>query len=265
MKIQNLKLKGLPNTRDLGGMPTSDGKTIAHGRLIRSGKLYKLPEKTAKALADAGVTAVADMRTDTERGKYPDTLIEGAKYFTFPLAFTATEEIPCVRHIKLLSAESRRLKSEFGGDEDNYMKSLYSLLLFGERYTAALRELFRLLLENEGCMLWHCGGGKDRAGLIAMLTEGILGVDEELIIEDYLASRYFLRIKRGWQKFGLTIAPLRQRFKHILYGIMFAKREYIEHALEEIKARCGTFDGYFRQYLGFSDDDIERFRQNYLE
>ena len=36
-----IPLEGLPNTRDLGGIHTMDGKQIVPARLIRSGALYE--------------------------------------------------------------------------------------------------------------------------------------------------------------------------------------------------------------------------------
>ena len=32
-------LEGLPNTRDVGGLPTDDGRYVKHARLLRSGAL----------------------------------------------------------------------------------------------------------------------------------------------------------------------------------------------------------------------------------
>ena len=54
--IRKLQLKKLFNTRDLGGMPAADGKVIKHDKLIRSGKLYKLPPDTVKKLKKRGLT-----------------------------------------------------------------------------------------------------------------------------------------------------------------------------------------------------------------
>jgi protein-tyrosine phosphatase len=53
-----MKLKKLFNTRDLGGMPTADGKKIKSKKLIRSGKLYKIPDETQQALKNIGLTTV---------------------------------------------------------------------------------------------------------------------------------------------------------------------------------------------------------------
>ena len=40
-----IPLEGLPNTRDLGGIHTMDGKQIVPARLIRSGALYERSEE----------------------------------------------------------------------------------------------------------------------------------------------------------------------------------------------------------------------------
>ena len=56
MVIKRLKLKKLNNTRDIGGLPTSDGREIKRGKLIRSGKLSDLPACTINAIKKIGVT-----------------------------------------------------------------------------------------------------------------------------------------------------------------------------------------------------------------
>ncbi len=184
MRIERLYLKKLNNTRDLGGFPAAEGKVIKKGKLIRSGKLYKLPKSTLNALTKLGVTTVIDLRTAKETEEYPPAVIIGSKYIHIPLVCTATTGIT---HQKSMAAtmmkESKRIKSEFG-TADNYMKSMYEIILFSEQSKESLKEIFRLILEEDGCILWHCNGGKDRTGIVAMLLETLLGVNEELIIKD---------------------------------------------------------------------------------
>ena len=40
-------LRGAPNARDLGGLPTMDGRTIRPGLLLRSGELAGITEPDA--------------------------------------------------------------------------------------------------------------------------------------------------------------------------------------------------------------------------
>ena len=46
----HIPFEGLHNTRDLGGMPTADGRTIAPAKLLRSGALHKASEKDFERL-----------------------------------------------------------------------------------------------------------------------------------------------------------------------------------------------------------------------
>ncbi len=264
MRIERLYLKKLNNTRDLGGFPAAEGKVIKKGKLIRSGKLYKLPKSTLNALTKLGVTTVIDLRTAKETEEYPPAVINGSKYIHIPLVCTATTGIT---HQKSMAAtmmkESKRIKSEFG-TADNYMKSMYEIILFSEQSKESLKKIFRLILEEDGCILWHCNGGKDRTGIVAMLLETLLGVNEELIIKDYVASDKFQRRRRNIQKLGLKIVPLPRRFKKILYALMNAKPQYITGAIEEIKIRYGSVENYCKTELELTDADIKTLKEKYL-
>ena len=59
--------KRLKNFRDLGGIPTVDGKKIRHGLLYRSGHLCKISEEKAEFLRDRkGIETVVDLRSPSE-------------------------------------------------------------------------------------------------------------------------------------------------------------------------------------------------------
>ena len=264
MHIKRLKLKKLFNTRDLGGMPTEDG-VIKKGKLIRSGKLYKIPESTIEALKKMNVTTVVDLRIFTECEQHPDTLWDGVKYVHLPVLCTATTGITREKSMsKTMAIESRRIKDEFG-TADNYMVEMYRSILFSEEPKKYLSEAIHLIIENEDCILWHCSGGKDRAGIIAMLIEGILGVDEKIILQDYIASHYFQRARFFWNRFGLVIAPLHLRFKRILFGMMAAKPVYLKTPIDDMKQKYGSITGYCKQELGITDEDIATLKRKYVE
>lgn len=63
MQIERLQLKKLNNTRDLGGLPTKDGREIKCGLLFRSGRLYNLPPSTIEKLKALGIKTIVDLRT----------------------------------------------------------------------------------------------------------------------------------------------------------------------------------------------------------
>lgn len=263
--IRKLPLKKLFNTRDLGGMPAGDGMAIKHNKLLRSGKLYKLPDQTIEKLRQKGVNLVIDLRIFTEREEYPDTVIDGVEYVHLPLVCTATPGITREKSMtRTMAIEARRLKEEFG-TADNYMATMYRMILFSDEPVKYLKDCIRLIIDSDGCTLWHCSGGKDRAGIVAMLVESLLGVDEKIIIDDYVASRRFQKRKFFWNKVGLMISPLVPRFKHILYGMMEAKPRYLLEPLNEIKEQYGSVVEYCKQRLGVTDEDIATMRKKYLE
>ena len=263
--IRRLHLKKLFNTRDLGGLPAKDGHKIKKGKLIRSGKLYKLPPKTVLALKSMGVTTVIDLRIFAEQEQDPDTLWEGVKYYHLPVLCTATPGITLEKNMRrLMVEESKRIKKEFG-TADNYMAEMYRYILTSEEPQQCLKQALRLIIENEGCILWHCSGGKDRAGILAMLVESLLGVSEQVIIADYVASKRFQRWKFFWNRAGLVIAPCSLRFKRILYGMMAAKPRYLTEAMTELKNKYGSINGYCKQVLGVTDEDIEMLKRKYLK
>ena len=265
MHIRRLKLKKLFNTRDLGGIPTGDGGVIKKGKLIRSGKLYKIPDSTVRALKDMNVKTIIDLRIFTECEEAPDTLWEGVNYVHLPVLCTATPGITREDSMrKTMAIESRRIKDEFG-TADNYMIEMYRSVLFSEEPKKYLSQALRLIIDNEDCVLWHCSGGKDRAGIVSMLVEGLLGVDEDTILHDYGASHYFQRNRFFWNRAVLTIAPLYLRFKRILFGMMAAKPVYMKTPIEDIKQKYGSITEYCKQELGVTDEDIKLMKEKYVE
>lgn len=272
IKVNRLKLKKLTNTRDLGGLETADGRKIRGGRLIRSGKLSKLPKSTVRALRDMGVTTVVDLRIENERCASPDTPIEGCRYVHQPILCVPTIGITGTdalfertgKESARVKIEGERIKKEFGSI-DNYMKETYRTILFNESAQEGLRKFLRLVVEEEGCILWHCASGKDRAGICAMLVEGLLGVPEETILADYMLSGRYWRKRYTLNKAVLAVGPVSMRLKRILFGLMRIKREYLETVLREIDERYGSVTEYCKAELGITEEDISRMKEKYLE
>lgn len=265
MRIQKLKLKKLNNTRDLGGLPAEGGKKIRKGCLIRSGRIYKLPKSTVRKFEEMGVDTVVDMRTEKEREEYPSSTINGATYYHLPLTCTATRGITHEKSMaRTMLEESKRLKHEFDNAPE-YMMKMYDILLFAPEAQENLKKFFELVLAEEKCILWHCSAGKDRTGVGAMLLEWVLGVDEEVIIADYVASDRFQRGTRLPQRLGLIIAPIPRRFKLFLYAQMKAKPEYVIGAMQAIKDKYGDINSYFTNALGISEEQIQQLKDKYLE
>lgn len=265
MRFEKLKFKKLNNVRDLGGLPAEGGKTVCYGKLVRSAKPYKLPKKTVQGLKEYGLTAMVDTRTPKECEEKPCTKIEGVKYVNIPLVGMAT---PAITHekssVKTFMAETKRIKTEFG-NADNYMKRVYEIILFDEDSRKRIKSFFELLLEEDGCVLWFCNQGKDRTGILAMLLEWILGVDEEIIVEDFVASALFMKRRRRLQKLSVHITPAPSRIKQMILALLNVKPQYITGAMESIKQEYGNIENYFTKALNISEEQIQQLKNKYLQ
>jgi len=264
MVIERLKLKRLNNTRDLGGIPSADGRTIVTGKLFRSGRLTKLNGATCDELRKMGVTKIVDLRTPTECSDHPDTMIDGIEYIPLPILHIPKGGITAEKTMgKWLYKESARINDEFGSAK-NYMICSYREMVFEAEQQKSLAQFLRIVIETEGGVLFHCTSGKDRAGICAMLIEALLGVKEEWILKDYLASAAFCRRKFFWNKVAIILGPIPIRFKKILLGLMYLKPEFLDTIMLEMTERYGSVIGYCKEALGVTDADVRLLRSKYL-
>jgi protein-tyrosine phosphatase len=189
-----LRLDGAPNFRDLGGIPTIDGRLIHRGRIFRSDLLSGVTEKDRVRLNSSDIRGLCDLRNRDERtrGSY---LWPGARTVTpiRPLSEGSVEGLAAVQWTK------RRLDPEFDAScarafmLDSYVK-------MPRKFSGFLASLFSYLVAaDSGAVLIHCVAGKDRTGFVCAMLLSALGVALDEIYRDYLLSggRFALT---GWQE-----------------------------------------------------------------
>ena len=263
-EFNRIKFKSLFNTRDLGGMKVTGGGKIADGLIFRSARLGKLSPDTRQALKDLGIKTVIDLRIRSERREKPDVLWDGCAYEVCPLVCTATPGItyePKTR--KTMENEAKILAAKYGSG-DNYMVEMYRHMVTDGPSIEALRKFFRILIERDGGILYHCNSGKDRVGICSMLLESLLGVEEHDIIKDYNASRIFLRMKYFWNRVGVLIAPVSVKFKKFLFCLMRIKPSYLEKTIDYINEKYGSVNEFCIKKLALSESDIEKLKNKYI-
>lgn len=168
---RHLDWDGVFNARDLGGLPLCGGGTTRWGAAVRADALDGLTEAGWAALWAHGVRTVVDLRNDDERG--PDAAPRPAGLTTLRLPLDATDD----REFWNVWATG----PQFG-------TPLYyrpHLDRFPQRSAAVLSAIARA---EPGGVAFHCGGGRDRAGQIAMLLLALVGVAPDVIAADYARS-----------------------------------------------------------------------------
>ena len=230
---RELSWKGVPNVRDLGGLPGIGGKTVRRGLVFRSaglndnaryrekGTKKKLPkdqwvgpgksrldEETRKYLVETlGIKTDLDLRSDPEVFK-----MEGS-----PLGET-------VRWIRFSSANYGGMGKDQGRE--------------------AFKKCFRVFLDRANYpIVFHCIAGADRTGSLACILNGLLGVEEDLLYRDWVYT---------WKR--RNAMPSEKHWPSLMR--VFAKYEgaTLNDRIEAYVLSCG-----------FSKEDIEKFRGIMLE
>jgi protein tyrosine/serine phosphatase len=167
---RHLQWDGCANVRDLGGLRTRDG-VIRRGAIVRGDALDRLSATGWAALEDHGVRTVIDLRNDDE---------VGADAAPRPPGLTTL-------HLPLDGVEDTEFWKDWH-DRPEFGTPLYYrpfLDHFPERTAAVFAAIARA---HPGGIAVHCGIGRDRTGLIALMLLTLAGVGIEDITADYELS-----------------------------------------------------------------------------
>jgi hypothetical protein len=191
-----VELEGGANARDVGGLPTTDGRSTRAGALIRSANLQHLTEADlARLVTELGVRCVVDLRTDVEveaEGPGPMTRQPGVVIHhlsLFPETGRTADRVEQAGESSdeqggmLLPWHHRHRPPAVTGVP---VADLY-LTYLDQRPDSVVAAL-RAIAESDGAALVHCAAGKDRTGVVIAIALSLVGVDRESIVNDYAAT-----------------------------------------------------------------------------
>jgi len=256
------ELVGVRNFRDVGGLPTADGRRLRRGRLYRSGHLAHATEDDAFFLASLSLHTIFDFRNSTDIAiEGLDVDLPGVRNVNMPLSDPAAgaDFWTTVR-----DGDLPALRDALGdGQGVDRMVAAYRALI--QERTAEHGRLLRLIAEEESVpVLLHCAAGKDRAGTSIAVVLLALGVDRAAIEEDYLLSndlhrRY--RITRGPDANPVAVPEVME----LISPLFEARVEYLAAAFDTIDEAWGSTDRYLAEGLGCTAEHLERLRALLLE
>ncbi len=260
----HIKLAGLPNTRDLGGMPIESGHAIAPSRLIRSGALGHGTEADfSKLIEEHHLARIVDFRTELERNQDPDPMEKLPGVVLYELPMFEEEAIGITRGNGFKDEVETFLR--FGKNPFEEIKKTYALAVTQDAGQRALRRFFTVLLDADAdATLWHCTEGKDRTGLAGIFLEYILGVSPINIRKDYLATNIF---EDNWMEHALNALAdhhIAKNLENDADALFFAHDGFVRAALEAIEQQFGSVDGYLKNALDLNDGAQEELRAKYL-
>ncbi|MFC5187994.1 tyrosine-protein phosphatase [Actinomadura harenae] len=190
-------LEGAVNARDLGGLPTTDGRATRRGRVLRADNLQELTVTDIRVLVDDyELKNIIDLRSDAE------VRLEGPGPLT---------RVPSVtlHHLSLFTENGRIGPGDTTGDGDagtdagtvdmdkvlpwqtgdqdpeHERRSVIAYRGYLSERADSIIAALRVMARTDGSSLVHCAAGKDRTGVVCALALEITGVTREAIIADY--------------------------------------------------------------------------------
>ena len=247
----HIVLEGEDNMRDLGGYIGTDGKRIVYSKLFRSGELSGLTATDLEHIATKEITQVIDLRTAEERAEKADKAITGATRYEYSLL---DETGAATGGISQNEIFGMILSGQMSAEE--MMIPAYAV---DQTKITQWIKIFDLL-ESGKTTLWHCTAGKDRAGMTTALVLSSLGVDRQVIINDFMLSNTYLSASNQQ-----TVAYINSQYGagvgEQLMPLLGVETEYITTFFNNIETTYGSVDN-FLNVLGV---DREKMRSNFLE
>ena len=172
-----LSWDGCVNVRDLGGLGQ-----VKPGAVVRMEQPTHLSEDGWAAAWSYGVRTVVDLRDATEYGTDRAPRPDGITTVRVPMDPVGT---PFYEHWQGI---------------DNLASPLYYPAMLAEHPEQVVATVRAIANAAPGCVVFHCAGGKDRTGLLAMVLLTLAEAAPDDIIADYLLT--YERMKQRYAELG---------------------------------------------------------------
>lgn len=181
---RHLDWDGCFNVRDLGGLRLTGGGMTRFGAVVRADDLARLTPAGWAALRAHGIRTVVDLRNDDGE---PDVARRPA-------------DVTTVR-VQLDDLADTEFWEDCWSNELDGSPLYYGPFLERkpERCAEAVAAVARAA---PGGVVFHCGAGRDRTGLVSLLLLALVGVEPEEIAADYELSNK--RLPPLWAARGMA-------------------------------------------------------------
>lgn len=269
--MSRIKLDALLNTRDLSEMEHSEEIKIKSGKIIRSGALYQASKEDLEKLKkDYNLKAIIDFRNDIEISGEADPEIKGVKYYKNTILKEKANGITFPKRKETEEEQVHELVGYLKNLKDDPFKNvckLYVKFITKDQCIESYRQFIkRLLVPLDGSYLYHCSAGKDRAGVATLFVLVILGYSKETIINDYLITNDYIGggyeiVLKKFDKYGINEEQPRKALK----ALFSVDRRYIERIYEVMDLDFGGINGYIKNILKITPEEITQLKEIYLE
>ncbi len=220
------------NTRDIGGYIGYNNRRIKNDMIIRSDILRYIEEYDKEFLLRRNIIHQIDLRTEDVIKNIPSPLSCDSRFFY--------HSIPI---------KEGSLKSLKPGTN---ISSLYMDMVSN---TKAFHDIFKIIASVEKGIIINCTAGKDRTGVTIYLILSLLGVDVNVIKEDYLLSQRYIDEKLH------KICDIHSDFPKYLGEV---KEEYFDGFHEKFMKKYGDVESYLLS-IGITKEEMDKIKERILE
>ncbi len=234
------------------------------GQLFRSGHLCDLGDADRAIVRSLGLQTIVDLRRPAEADVKPHPDLPSVDVVGISVS-SDDNEFAVVANA-MLDPRAEPL----GPDHiTNYFRTLVTDHI--DRY----RPVFDLATDpDRQPLLFNCTAGKDRTGVVAAVLLRILGIDDDLVMADYLLSN---EVRRSWietakvdhrqriaHHLGITPAEVPEERMASSRALLYCREDYLRAVLDTAEARWGSWDGFVADGLCLDEARLAAFRTSLL-
>lgn len=157
--VRTIDIDGVKNMRDVGGLVTTDGKTIQYGIMYRSAHFDSITEKGKEQIKRLGVKTDVDLRGESST---VSPLGENVRRLNYNAPYYVDE------------ADGNGIQSGLNG---------------AESYVKEFVKEFKACADPDNYPIgFHCSLGRDRTGTLAAMLYAVSGVSRYDIVKEYELS-----------------------------------------------------------------------------
>jgi protein-tyrosine phosphatase len=241
---RSLLMDSVQNFRDMGGYFSDHAQSTRWGKVYRSGEINRMSERDILRLKELKIKTIIDLRTEQEAALSP-TVCSGARVVHIPVRVNMEDIIR-----RIMEGRVRK------GDGSLFMQDMY--LQFIEPDNAqAFAQAFQLFLDESNYpILFHCSLGKDRTGFLASLLLSALGVPEETILGDYVATNDYIDLKR----YASLAQGMDTDAQEAMTVILSANETFLDLVFRKIKKKYGSVAQYLSEEMQLTDKQQEKLK-----
>lgn len=243
---RSVAMDSIQNVREIGGYGTSQNRqTTRWGKVFRAGQLSALSQWDSIRLDNLHIKTIIDLRGEDELRESP-LRYSGAHIVNIPIP------------IKNIDNVIARIREDKMRKRDGLLFMQDTYLGYVTDYSEQFAKAFDVFMDEDNYpILVNCSMGKDRTGYLTAMLLFALGVPEETVVRDYMASNENIKI----ENLAYMARDLSSDAQETITTLVTVDEGLIDLVLKRIRKDYGSVDKYLTKGLGLTEKKRNTLRE----